>query len=128
MSLTGVALTKSIVLDAGTTAVTANASGSDVAYGNFQEGIATIDCAAVAGTSPTVVVKIQGKNADGTYTDLYTSAAITATGRTKARIAGCYGNLRVNYSSFGGSATPSLTLVVGVVGLLPENSSDADAI
>lgn len=32
--------------------------------------------------SPSVVVKIQGKNPDGTYTDLLSSAAITGTGDT----------------------------------------------
>ena len=46
-----------------------------------------IDITAITGTSPTLVVKVQGKDvASGKYFDLITSATLNATGTTRLRI------------------------------------------
>ena len=69
--------------------LTLTAQGSGAVDGQDQNNIncrgvqVGIDITAIAGTSPTLTVKIQGKDAaSGKYYDLLTSSALTATGFT----------------------------------------------
>jgi hypothetical protein len=106
--------------------VTANGSlGSDIDVSKYTEIDVFINCTAVAGTSPTVVLNVDVKAPDGTstYASVYASSAVTSTGLSTQSIGrGCqtnkgFGNtIRIRAASFGGSSTPSLTFDITIVG------------
>lgn len=69
--------------------VSLSAAGAGATNGTDQRNVnhrgvqVVVDITAITGTSPTLTVKLQGKdNASGKYYDLLTSAALAATGTT----------------------------------------------
>lgn len=66
---------------------TASFNGDDVANLGYRGGHIVIDVTAASGTSPTLVVTVQGKDpTSGKYYTILASASITGTGTTVLRI------------------------------------------
>jgi hypothetical protein len=106
--------------------VTGNgALGADIDVSKYTELDVYINCTAVSGTTPTVIVNVDTKSPDAApvYASIYATSAITAAGLTTQSIGrGCQSNkgfgntIRIRTASFGGSATPSLTFNIAIIG------------
>lgn len=111
-------------------AASANVNGPDIANTSHRGVKVVVDVTAITGTTPTLVVTIEGKdNASGKYYLLLASASLTATGTTVYTVypgAPVSGNVSANdvlpktfrvRATIGGT-TPAVTATVGVT-MLP---------
>lgn len=96
---------------------TTSGSGAAIAVPAIREALATLNCTAASGTSPTLNVKIQASDDGGTtWYDIPNSAftQLTAAGSSAIKIDTFGDTIRANYTIAG--TTPSFTFAVKIVG------------
>lgn len=112
------------------TAASASANGADQNNPTFRGLKVVVNVSAISGTSPTLVVTLQGKDpASGSYYTLLASASLTSTGATVLTVypgVTASANVAVSdvvprtwraISTVGGTG-PSVSFTVGAVGIL----------
>ena len=99
---------------------TLSAAGAGTTNGTDQTNVngrgvqVVVDITAISGTSPTLTVKVQGKDkASGKYYDLLASAALNATGTTLLTV---YPGAPVTANVSASQALPAVWRVVSTVG------------
>jgi len=95
-------------------AVTATANGSSIDNGaaTTNGGVAHVHNLAVAGTAPTLAVKIQHSADNSTFADLITFTTLTGLGSERIEVTGTVNRYVRAIWTIGGSAGPSFTPVI----------------
>lgn len=101
-------------------AYTTNGNSADLTCDQYDQLAFDFNVTAVTGTTPSMLVFIDRKGADGAYYPIYTSAAVTATGVTSVSIGpglpnnAAIGNtIRMRWTLTG--TTPSFTFTASIL-------------
>ena len=129
MAQTARALFKTVNLNPGTTAITTTGNSAGVALPDCQEAVVILDYTVVTGTTPSLTPVVQASPDGGaTWAAATVSAALiaqTAAGRQVAHVTGLGSHTQqLRISSTVSGTTPSFTVVVEAIGLLPADSAN----
>jgi hypothetical protein len=109
------------VLLTSSAAIASTSTGSDLRVDPYRELTIDVDISVVSGTSPTYVISIERKGADGIYYPIWTSASQTVVGKVSTTIGkGAetnkgFGDIVRVVETLGGT-TPSFTRSVSIKG------------
>ncbi len=109
------------VLNDASVAITTTATSADIQVGTYKELALDVNISAVSGTSPTYLLTINRKGADGVYYSIYTGTPVSASGKISlslgvgAEINKSFGNIIQIVETIGGT-TPSFTRSLSLIG------------